>query len=118
MTVEVQEWTARGWGVGLPRAPAVYAMYESGRWVAYVGMAGQRHSRLSQHFVRRDSSVVTPAAPVRLDIDHIRCVDWWEHESLADRDVLHAAELVAFDVLDPVLRSRGSPTAAARDVSM
>jgi hypothetical protein len=116
MTIEVQEWTARGWAVGLPRAPAVYAMYGSGRRVAYVGMAGQLHSRLSQHFVRRDSSVVTPATPVRLDTDHIRHVEWWEHASFADRDLLHAAELVAFDVLDPVLRSRGNPTAAAMAV--
>jgi hypothetical protein len=37
----------------------------------------------------------------------------WEHPSLADRVALAAAELVAFDVLEPPMRSRGGITAAA-----
>jgi hypothetical protein len=117
MTVVVSEW-ATGWGDGVPRGPAVYAMYagEPPRtWVAYVGMAGDLHNRLFQHFVRRDSSVVAAAA-VRLDLDHIRFVEWWEHEYFGDDAKRHAAELVAFDVFEPVLRSRGNPTAAANEL--
>ena len=114
MTVEVSEWAA-GWGVGVPRGPAVYAMFagEPPRtWVAYVGMAGNLHNRLFQHFVRRDSSVVAAAA-VRLDLDYIRYVEWWEHAHFSDDAKRHAAELVAFGIFEPVLRSRGNPSHAA-----
>jgi hypothetical protein len=115
MTLEVAEWTPGAWADGVPRAPAVYAMYagEPPRaWVAYVGMAGDLHLRLFQHFVRRDSSVVAAAA-VRLDLDYIRYVEWWEHAYFSDGARRHAAELVAFDVFEPVLRSRGNPSRAA-----
>ncbi len=115
MTIEVPEWTPAGWGIGVPRAPGVYAMYagEPPRtWVAYVGMAGDLHGRLFQHFVRKDSSVVAAAA-VRLDLDYIRHVDGWYRDEFADGSVRHAAELVAFDVFEPVLRSRGNPSRPA-----
>jgi hypothetical protein len=115
VTLEVHEWASGLWADGVPRGPGVYAMYagEPPRtWVAYVGMARELNLRLFQHFVRRDSSVVAAAA-VRLDLDYIRYVDWWEHESFADDASRHAAELVAFDVFEPVLRSRGNPTRAA-----
>ena len=78
-------------------------------WVAYVGMAGDLNRRLIQHFVNRDSSVVTGASAAGLNIDLVRRVDWWEHPSFGDGDALHAAELIAFEVLDPALRSRGNP---------
>jgi hypothetical protein len=90
----------------------MYAREPPRTWVAYVGMAGDLHNRLFQHFVRRDSSVVAAAA-VRLDLDYIRHVEWWEHERFTDDATRHAAELVAFDVFEPVLRSRGNPTRAA-----
>jgi hypothetical protein len=86
-----------------------------GRGSPTSGMAGDLHGRLFQHFVRRDSSVVAAAA-VRLDLDYIRYVDWWEHERFGDEATQHAAELVAFDVFEPVLRSRGSPSRAATDL--
>jgi len=75
-------------------------------------MAGNLHARVSQHFVRQDSSIVAAAA-VRLDLDYVRYVEWWEHEDFSDDARRHAAELVAFDVLEPVLRSRGAPARAA-----
>jgi hypothetical protein len=78
-------------------------------------MAGDLHGRLFQHFIRRDSSVVAAAA-VRLDLDYIRHIDWWEDPRFKDSAVRHAAELVAFDVFEPVLRSRGRPTRAALDL--
>ena len=67
-----------GW-LGSRRASrsGLYAMYagEPPRtWVAYVGMVGNMHLRLFQHFIRRDSSVVAAAA-VRLDLDYIRYVE-------------------------------------------
>lgn len=103
----------------VPKKPAICAMYgrESPRaWVAYVGDAGNLRQRLTQHFVNRDSSVVPGTSAAGLNIDHVRFVDWWEHPTLADEDSRRAAELVAFDVLDPALRSRGSPRQAAKEL--
>jgi hypothetical protein len=101
----------------VPRVPALYVIYGGegvGRgWVAYVGIAGNLRSRLDQHFIRRDSSVVTGASAVGLNLEHVRYVDWWTNVLFEDDDRRHAAELVAFDVLDPALRSRGRPRQAA-----
>ena len=66
-----------------------------------------------RRFVRRDSSVVAAAA-AGIDLDYIRYVEWWEDARFQDEAARHAAELVAFDVLDPVLRRRGNPTSAAK----
>ena len=88
---------------------ALYGGQPPRTWVAYVGMAGDLNRRLIQHFVNRDSSVVTGASAAGLNIDLVRRVDWWEHPSFGDGDALHAAELIAFEVLDPALRSRGNP---------
>lgn len=90
----------------------MYAMYggDAGRtYVAYVGIAGNLNSRLVQHFVRRDSSVVTGTSAVGVNIDHVRHVQWWQSDLLNDDNARHAAELVAFERLDPALRSRGTP---------
>jgi hypothetical protein len=32
---------------------------------------------------------------------------WWEHSDFGVRHILEAAELVAFEILEPALRSRG-----------
>jgi hypothetical protein len=56
--------------------------------------------------------VVTGTSAAGLNIDHVTRVDWWEHPRLAE-DSRRAAELVAFDVLEPALRSRGNPRQAA-----
>ena len=46
--------------------------------------------------------------------DQVRRVDWWEDAGFGDDVRLQAAELVAFDVLEPPLRSRGGIGEAAR----
>lgn len=93
----------------LPESPAVYALYGGRKqtYVAYVGVAKRLRARAKQHFVRRDSSVTTGASTVALDPDRVCQLAWWEDERFARRHVLEAAELVACDVLDPTLRSRG-----------
>jgi hypothetical protein len=104
----------------VPSAPAVYAMYggEHPRtWVAYVGIAGNLQGRLIQHFVRRDSSVVTGSSAVGVNIELVTHVNWWEDQKFSDDDHRHAAEMVAFDVLDPALRSRGNTRRTARDLA-
>lgn len=101
----------------VPTVPAVYALWGGqGRaaYVAYVGLATNLRQRLTQHFVRRDSSVVTRASAVSLNPELITRVEWWECPDFAQQDVLEAAELLAFNALEPALRSRGGVTERAR----
>ncbi len=95
----------------LPNVPAVYAFYSEGRrfsYVAYVGIAGRLKQRIIQHLIRRDSSVATGTSAVNLNPDLISKVCWWEHQSFDKTVNLKAAEMVAFEILNPALRSRGA----------
>lgn len=100
----------------LPPCPAVYALYggRSRPYVVYVGIAGNLRSRIEQHLVRRDSSVTTGVAAAALNPDLVTEVRWWKHPAFADRGHREAAELVAFDVPEPTLRSRGGVGEGAR----
>ena len=94
----------------LPKSPAIYALCGGqGRhiYIAYVGMADDLRRRIVQHLVTRDSSIATRASAVGLNSDLVTQVRWWEHERFAARTSLEAAELVAFECLNPALRSRG-----------
>jgi hypothetical protein len=62
---------------------------------------------------KSDSSVATGTTAVGLHPDHVPEVWWWEHPTFADRARLLAAELVAFDTIEPALRSRGGIEQAA-----
>ena len=84
--------------------------------VAYVGLASNLRQRLTQHLIRRDSSVVTGVSAVSLNPDLITEVRWWEHPDFVQQEILEAAELVAFDVLEPALRSRGGITDRAKQI--
>ena len=99
----------------LPKTPAVYAMYggRKQKHVAYVGIGSNLHQRLNQHFIRRDSSVSTGTSAAGINPDYVSEVVWWEHESFSEKNVLKAAELVAFEVFEPALRSRGNTPADA-----
>ncbi len=93
----------------LPSAPVVYAMYGgSGRglYVAYVGVSDKLRRRIERHLIRR-SNITTGTSAVVLNPDYVTEVRWWEHPDFAERDKLEAAEVIAFDVLQPCLRSRG-----------
>ena len=101
----------------VPNVPAVYALLGgtgAGAWVAYVGIAGALRRRLDQHLVLRDSSVATGAGAVALNPDRVTGARWWEHPRFTERAALEAAETIAITALDPALRSRGAPSAAAR----
>jgi DNA repair ATPase RecN len=100
----------------LPTDPALYVLYGGtgrGRHIAYVGISGNLRSRIRQHFVRRDSSVVTGTSAASLNPDLVTGLEWWLSEQFEDRDRLQAAELVAFEALEPTLRSRGRITEEA-----
>lgn len=105
---------------GVPNAPAVYALLGGARtasYVAYVGVADNVRARLEQHFVHRNSSAVTGTSAVALVPGNVTEIRWWEDPSFADRVHLEAAEIVAFEVLEPVLRSRGHVQANARQLA-
>jgi len=100
----------------LPTGAAIYAMYggEDRPDVAYVGMGEKLRQRIRQHLVNRDSSATTDSGAVRLHPDYVTALAWWEHAAFADEVALAAAELVAFAVLEPRMRSRGGFTATAK----
>ena len=83
---------------------------------SYIGLSGKLRDRISQHLLRRDSSVSTGVSAVSLNPDNIDECHWWIHESFEDRDYLEAAELVAFEFFRPTLVSRGNPTSNAIEI--
>jgi hypothetical protein len=97
----------------LPNTPAIYALY-GGKgqriFVAYIGIADKLRQRISQHLVRRDSSIVTGTSIVSLNPDYVTALKWWEDPDFSKREYLEAAEEIAFKIFDPVLRSRGNLT--------
>ncbi len=103
----------------LPNVPAVYALYGGrgpGVYVAYVGITDALQRRIIQHLVARDSSITVGTSAVGLNPDYVTEVRWWEHPEFKERSVLEAAELVAFDMLDPALRSRSNIRRQARQL--
>ena len=94
----------------LPNVPAIYAMYggKRSKYIAYVGMADKLKRRIEQHLINRDSSVTTGTSATGLNPDHVTELRWWENPKFSNRNFLHASELVAFDLFQPTLRSRGN----------
>ena len=86
-------------------------------YIAYVGIAGGVQGRLGQHFNLRNSSVTTGTSAVSLNVEYVTQVDWWADPMLEDETARHAAELVAFRVLDPALRSRGAARRVATEMA-
>ena len=101
----------------LPKTPAVYALYGGrgqGLHVAYVGVAGRLRNRIEQHLVMGVSSVTRGDIAAGLNPDKVTELRWWTDAEFVERPVLEAAEMVAFDVLNPALRSRGRIEEQAR----
>lgn len=97
----------------LPNTPALYALYGGKgkrKFVAYIGIADKLRQRISQHLVRRDSSIVTGTSIVSLNPDYVTALAWWEYPEFSKREYLEAAEEIAFKIFNPVLRSRGNLT--------
>lgn len=101
----------------LPTDPALYVLYGGtgrSRHVAYVGVSGNLRRRIRQHFLKRQSSVVTGTSAASLNPDLVTRLEWWLRERFEDKDHLQAAELIAFDKLEPTLRSRGQISSEAK----
>jgi hypothetical protein len=103
----------------LPNIPAVYAFFSGGKgpqYVAYVGIASKLKQRITQHLIRRDSSVAVGTSAVNLEPDYITRMSWWEHPSFNITVNLKAAELIAFEILNPALRSRAGVDTAGQNL--
>lgn len=100
----------------LPTDPSIYVLYGGtgrGRHVAYVGLTGDLRSRIRQHFIRRDSSIVTGSSAASLNPDLVTRLVWWLHDRFSDTTARRAAEVIALDKFEPALRSRGNITSDA-----
>ena len=103
-----------------PTTNGIYALYAgAGRVtsIVYVGSSGNIRRRLSQHLEYRDTSVATGAAAATLNVDSIKSASWWIHPRFKDKIYLAAAELIAFDVFTPTLRSRARVQKESIDLS-
>lgn len=103
----------------LPNRPALYALYGgAGRhaYVAYVGITDKLKRRAAQHLLTRDSSAATGTSAVGINADYVTEIRWWEHPRFSKPAAREAAELVAFKLLDPALRSRKSVGKAAQEL--
>ena len=94
-----------------PDVPAIYALYDIDGRAAYVGETANLRDRLERHLIRRSSSPVANPCAAMLNIDYISRVEWWAggntydfHDGITRK----AAEIVAFDVINPYLRSKSS----------
>jgi hypothetical protein len=108
----------------LPQDPAVYALCSGpgGANIIYVGRTEKLKTRIAQHLIARDSSINTFTAAARLNADRISEVRWWTSAEFVQNgkaSVLHlqAAELVAFEILDPILRSNAKSERQARTLA-
>lgn len=102
----------------LPDTPAVYAIYGGyGKHthVAYVGNTSNLKRRIKQHLVSRDGGVSTNTSAVSLNADYVTEVRWWRNQAFRNPQKRRAAELVAIEVLSPVLRTRDLTSNAARE---
>lgn len=59
------------------KTSGVYCMYDLDNQPTYAGQTSKLRTRLRQHFIRQDSSVVSYG---RLDIWDIAYVNWWKTE--------------------------------------
>ena len=100
----------------IPKTAGIYAMYDRNKSVAYVGLSTKLRNRIGQHIIRRDSSVATGASATVLNPNKIARICWWLNQAFSDKACLEAAEVVAFKVLNPSLRSRGKVTDRAKDI--
>lgn len=62
------------------------------------------------------SSVTTGTSAVSLNPLYISALSWWEHPRFDKTVGLKAAELIAFEVLNPVLRSRAGLDVAGQEL--
>ena len=99
----------------VPKQPGIYILRDRNGEVAYVGISKDVRSRIDQHLYRRDSSISTGVSTTMLNPDFVTKVEWWIRDVFSEKDVREAAELIAFGIFEPSLRSRGRTSSAAQE---
>ena len=100
----------------IPNKPGIYVIYDK-NGVAYIGQSTNLRTRIKQHLINRDTTATVASAPVMLNPDKVRHVHyWWSHEAFSNINKREAAESVAFKVLKPSLRSRGTVSDEAKNI--
>ena len=99
----------------IPKKPGLYILRDRNGEVAYVGISKDVRSRIDQHLYRRDSSISTGVSTTMLNPDFVTKVEWWIRDVFSDKVSREAAELIAFDIFEPSLRSRGRSSSAAKE---
>lgn len=104
---------------GLPNKSAIYCLIcgKGKNSILYVGQTDNLRRRIGQHLVNRDSSVTMEGSPVKIDPSHVEKVEWWEQSDFSDSAIRGAAEIVAFDILNPRLRSGSNGSKDATKLS-
>lgn len=121
----------------IPTRPGIYVMYDHGHAlalgknvlpsinldsvdftdnVAYVGRSGDLRERIRQHMIYRNSSVVTGVSTVVLNPDKVSHICWWCHKDFPNTNRVMAAEIVAFRVFNPSLRSGAKVPKGAKNI--
>jgi hypothetical protein len=81
------------------------------RDLAYIGVADILVRRVVEQLVVRDPLLLAESPVVALLPFYVSEIRWWSDPSFGDVNALHAAELVACDLLDPPLRGRSRTSA-------
>lgn len=95
----------------IPKTAGIYAMYYRSGGVAYVGLSKSLRDRIRDHMTYHNRVSATVLNP-----DNVCCICWWFNPKFSERAYLEAAEVVAFEVLNPSLRSRGKITDRAKAI--
>lgn len=102
------------------KVPGIYAFRTGAgrvRSTCYVGQSSDLRRRIEQHLEYRNSSVTTGVATISMNVEYITDVKCWSLPEFQDKDVRGAAELVAFEQLNPTLNSRGIVTGEAKSLA-
>ena len=84
---------------------------------SYIGLSNKLRESMSQHLLKRDSSVATGASSISFNPDKIAECNWWIHESFGTREYLEATELIAFERFNLTLVSRVTPSTRTLEIS-
>jgi len=93
----------------VPEKSGIYALYDGflGNKCVYVGKSGNIKNRIRDHLILRISTVTAGFTATSINVENLTRVRWWTDEKFGDGDYLDAAETLAFQILNPVLASRG-----------
>ena len=73
----------------LPQFPGIYgfkASHDNQGAYIYIGFSSKLRERVSQHLLKRDSSVAADASAISLNPDKIVECHWWVHETFDKRE--------------------------------